>query len=31
MPLEVRRSFMVPPGVTTAGETSLGALRIRTR
>src|SRR2546423_13190523 len=31
MPLEVRRSFTVPPGVITAGETSLCALRIRTR
>ena len=31
MPLEVRRSFMVPPGAITAGETSLGASRIRTR
>jgi hypothetical protein len=27
MPAEVRRSFMVPPGVITAAETSLGALR----
>ena len=31
MPLEVRRSFIVPPGAITAGETSLGTLRIRTR
>jgi len=31
MPLEVRRSFMVPPGVITAGENVLGALRTRMR
>src|SRR6266511_6262709 len=30
MPADVRRSFMRPPGVVTAGERFLGSLRIRT-
>jgi len=31
MPLDVRRSFMLPPGVSGAGENGFGVLRVGTR